>query len=73
MMCSQGLWRLVRTWNQPTEQVQPHAPAHLTDWAAATLKDDGDTLVLALEVQTYLHSSSCMEMAPSFRTASRAH
>ena len=54
MMCSQGMWRLVRSWSQHVKPSQRQAPACLSDWAATTFADEGETLVLALEVQTYL-------------------
>jgi hypothetical protein len=47
------MWRLVKSWSSPV--VPPHrAPARLSDWGAMTFSDDGETLVVALEVQTYL-------------------
>jgi hypothetical protein len=53
-MCAQGMWRLVKAWRQPTEQALHRSPARLSNWAATRFTDEGETLVLALEVQTYL-------------------
>jgi hypothetical protein len=54
IMCSQSMWRLVKGWSQPTRLPPRPATARLGAWAAAICKDADDTLVIALEVQTYL-------------------
>jgi hypothetical protein len=47
------MWRLVKPWKGSDEPLQ-QAPARLSDWGAMTYTEDGETLVVALEVQTYL-------------------
>jgi hypothetical protein len=48
------MWRLVKGWGPRSEGGRRLGPARLSDWAATTLKEGGETLVIALEVQTYL-------------------
>ena len=54
MMCSQHMWRRVKSWSQPIKPRQRPAAARLGDWAATTFTENGDDLVIAMEVQTYL-------------------
>jgi hypothetical protein len=63
-MCAQKLWRLVKPWTAPlSERSESNVPAlsersesngRLTDWAATIFTENGDSLVIAMEVQTYL-------------------
>ena len=54
MMCAQRLWRRVRPWTESSKATQHQAAARLSDWAATAFTEDGDDLVIAMEVRTYL-------------------
>lgn len=52
-MCTHRLWRKVRGW-KPHSESGPVAGCRLGPWAATLSKDDDPTLVLAIDVGTYL-------------------
>ena len=53
IMCAQRLWRTARLWS-PTSPSSTVEDRRLIGWAATVSVEDGQELVLALEVQTYL-------------------
>ena len=53
IMCAQKLWSLVKPWKLALSE-RSEANGRLTDWAATIFTENGDSLVIAMEIKTYL-------------------
>ena len=53
IMCAQKLWSLVTPWKAPLSE-RSESNGRLTDWGATIFTENGDSIVIAMEVQTYL-------------------